>query len=88
MYVCSVDLRKDEEGEEKPSLTSTESDILRHQELRIGRGPNRVGWDGDGIDCGFWARSKKRYAVDSVGKHKDKPWHKEAMNSFLPKLLL
>ena len=40
------------------------------------------------MDCGFWARSKKRYAVDSVGKHKDKVWHKEAVNSFLTKLPL
>ena len=68
---CSVDLCKDEESKAKPSLTRglnpTYCDILKP--LGIGC---RMGWDG--IDCGFSARSKEGYAVDSVGKHKDKVW--------------
>ena len=75
MYVCSVDLRKDEEGEDKPSLTSTESDISEHKVLRKGHVSRRI-------------RSKKGYAVDSVGKHEDKVGHKEAVNSFLSKFPL
>ena len=30
IFVCFVDLRKDEKGEAKPSLTSTEYDIMIH----------------------------------------------------------
>ena len=73
--VCSVDLRKDEEREDKPSLTSTEHDICQHKGLGKGHVSRRV-------------RSKKGYAVDSVGKHEDKVRHKEAVNSFLSKLPL
>ena len=35
-----------------------------------------------------WDRLWVLGEVDSVGNHKDKPWHKEAVNSFLSKLLL